>query len=78
MSYHQVRILHEAEDDLVEYRSKVRFEFDRDPLTYEPNYTSTDQLVPGVENRGTQIHRPRKTHKLQCVKELKSTDKKLK
>lgn len=33
-SYHQVRVLHEAEDDLIEYRSKVRFELDRDPLAY--------------------------------------------
>lgn len=55
MPYHQVRILHEAEDDLVEYRSKVRFELDRDPLSYEPNDTSTNQLVPAEETRGKQI-----------------------
>lgn len=34
IAYHQVRILHEAQDDLVEYRSKVRFKLDRDPLSY--------------------------------------------
>lgn len=55
MPYHQIRILHEAEDDLVEYRSKVRFELDRDPLSYEPNDTSTNQLVPAEENRRKQI-----------------------
>lgn len=51
MPYHQVRILHEAEDDLVEYRSEVRFELDRDPLAYEPNDTSTNQLVPAEEKK---------------------------
>lgn len=55
MPYHQVRILHEAEDDLVEYRSKVRFELDRDPLSDEPNDTSANQLVPAEETRGKQI-----------------------
>lgn len=56
MPYHQVRVLHEAEDDLVEHRSKVRFELDRDPLSYEPNDTSTNQLVPAEENGGKEIH----------------------
>lgn len=52
LPYHQVRILHEAEDDLVEDRSKVRFELDRDPLSYEPNDTSANQLIPAEETRG--------------------------
>lgn len=57
MPYHQVRILHEAEDDLVEYRPKVRFELYRDPLSYEPNDTSTNQLVPAEENSKTNYSR---------------------
>lgn len=33
-TYHQIWILHEAQDDLVENRSEVRFKLDRNPLSY--------------------------------------------
>lgn len=33
-TYHQIWILHEAQDDLVENRSEVRFKLNRNPLSY--------------------------------------------